>query len=66
MHPAVAQKIEGCTAHVENKPHEREAFGQRAHKEDKIIGLLVSDLERRVNLAILGACQVSDKRQGYD
>lgn len=56
MHPAVAQKIGGYTACVENKPHGREAFMRRAHKEGKIIGLLVIDPERRVNLALLGAC----------
>lgn len=37
-----------------------------AHKEDKIIGLLVIDLDRRANLAILGACWASDKRQDCD
>lgn len=56
MHPAVVQKIGSAAVHVENKTHEQYAFKRRAHKEDKIIGLLAIDRERRANLAILGSC----------
>lgn len=50
------RKLGSAAVHVENKTHEQYAFKRRAHKEDEIIGLLAIDLERRANLAILGAC----------
>lgn len=56
MHLAQFRKLGSAALHIENKTHEQYAFRQRAHKKDKIIGLLVSDVGRRANLAILGAC----------